>query len=89
MQLSLLLLGFLLEGLFIANSTYGTNLDVAKDLLDNFWSKMVTQNEYFTGASWEYLFPDGSPGLGLYTSLSHPWGGAPTYLLPQYVLAWC
>lgn len=86
-QLSPNLLGFLLESLFIANATLGVqSLDVAKDLLDNFWSKMVTQNQYYTGASWEYLYPDGSPGIGLFTSLSHPWGGAPTYILPQYVL---
>ena len=86
-QLSPNILGFLLESLFIANTTLGVqSLDVAKDLLDNFWSKMVTQNEYYTGASWEYLFPDGSPGIDLFTSLSHPWGSAPTYLLPQYVL---
>jgi hypothetical protein len=81
------ILGFLLESLFIANTTLGVQtLEVAKDLLDNFWSKMVTQNEYYTGASWEYLYPDGSPGIGLFTSLSHPWGSAPTYLLPQYAL---
>ena len=86
-QLSPNIFGFLLESLFIANTTFGVQtLDVAKDLLDNFWSKMVTQNEYYTGASWEYLYPDGSPGIGLFTSLSHPWGSAPTYLLPQYVL---
>jgi hypothetical protein len=86
-QLSPNILGFLLESLFIANTTLGVQtLEVAKDLLDNFWSKMVTQNEYYTGASWEYLYPDGSPGIGLFTSLSHPWGSAPTYLLPQYVL---
>ncbi|KAF4620215.1 hypothetical protein G7Y89_g14606 [Cudoniella acicularis] len=86
-QLSPNILGFLLESLFIANMTMGVQtLDVATDLLENFWSKMVTQNEYYTGASWEYLYPDGSPGIGLYTSLSHPWGGAPTYILPQYVL---
>jgi len=24
--------------------------------------------------------------LGLFTSLSHPWGGAPTYVLPEYVV---
>ena len=86
-QLSPNILGFLLESLFIANTTLGIQtLDVAKDILDIFWSKMVTQNEYYTGASWEYLYPDGSPGIGLFTSLSHPWGSAPTYLLPQYVL---
>ena len=86
-QLSPNILGFLLESLFIANTTLGVQtLDVAKDLLDNFWSQMVTQNEYYTGASWEYLYLDGSPGIGLFASLSHPWGSAPTYLLPQYVL---
>ena len=86
-QLSPNVLGFLLESLFIANSTFGLqDLDVAKDLLDNFWSKMVTQNEYYTGATWEYLYPDASPGIGLFTSLSHPWGSAPTYVLPEYAL---
>lgn len=23
--------------------------------------------------------------MGLFTSLGHPWGGAPTYILPEYV----
>ena len=47
---------------------------------------MLTQNEYYSGASWEYVHPDGSPGLNRFTSLSHPWGAAPTYVLPEYVL---
>jgi hypothetical protein len=86
-QLSPNLLGFLLHSLFYANCTLGIQtLEVAKDLLDNFWSEMVTQNQYYSGASWEYMFPDASPGIGLYTSLSHPWGSAPSYLFPEYVL---
>ncbi|KAL3420653.1 RhaA is able to hydrolyze alpha-1 [Phlyctema vagabunda] len=86
-QLSPNIYGFVLESLFIANTTMGIhNLGVAKDLLDNFWSLMVTQNEYYTGATWEYLLPDGSPGLELFTSLSHPWGSAPSYLFEEYVL---
>ena len=44
---------------------------------------MVTQNEYCTGATWEYKYPDATPGIALSTSLSHPWGSAPTYNLPQ------
>lgn len=61
-------------------------LDIAKNLFDNFWSLMETQNEFYTGATWEYLYPDGLPGLGLYTSLSNPWGSAPTYIFEEYVL---
>ena len=67
--------GFLLEALFKAHRDLGvTDLTSAKFLLDNLWASMVTRNEYYSGASWEYLFPDGSPGLSLFTSLSHPWG---------------
>ncbi|KAK4550353.1 hypothetical protein LTR36_003320 [Oleoguttula mirabilis] len=79
--------GFLLEALFQAHRDLGVqNLTVAKTLLDDLWSKMVTQNEYYSGASWEYLYPDGSPGIDLFTSLAHPWGAAPTYVMPEYVL---
>ncbi|KAK7529170.1 uncharacterized protein J3D65DRAFT_608029 [Phyllosticta citribraziliensis] len=46
---------------------------------------------YASGASWEYMTPglDGAapvPALDAYTSLAHPWGGAPSYVLPMYVL---
>lgn len=34
----------------------------------------------------EVWFPDGSPGIVLYTYLSHPWGSAPSYTLPVYML---
>jgi hypothetical protein len=47
---------------------------------------MVNNNEYYSGASWEYVKPDGSPGIDLFTSLAHPWGAAPTYVLPEYLL---
>lgn len=85
-QLSPNVQGFLLEALFIANREFGTPLDSAQVLLDTFWPAMVTQNEYYSGASWEYAYPDGSPGIDLFTSLSHPWGAAPTYVLPEYIL---
>lgn len=86
-QLSPNTCGFLLEALLYAHHNLGVqNLTVAKSLLGDFWSKMVTQDEYYSGASWEYLYPDGSPGIGLFTSLAHPWGAAPTYVLPEYVL---
>lgn len=39
-----------------------------------------------TGASWEYVSQAGDPGLGLFTSLAHPWGGAATYVLTERVL---
>lgn len=86
-QLSPNLLGMLLEALFKAKRDLGVRTTtVAQTLLDDFWSKMVDQNEYYSGAAWEYLYPDGSPGIDLYTSLSHPWGAAPTYVMPEYVL---
>lgn len=47
---------------------------------------MVTEDQYCTGTSWEYLYQDGSPGIGLFTSLGHPWGGSPTYIYTGYIL---
>ncbi|KAI6822149.1 glycoside hydrolase family 78 protein [Hortaea werneckii] len=86
-ELSANILGFVLDALFYAHHGLGVDsLGVAKRLLDDYWSSMVNQNEYRSGASWEYLYPDGSPGIDLFTSLSHPWGGAPTYVLPESVV---
>ncbi|KAK5149254.1 hypothetical protein LTR04_007277 [Oleoguttula sp. CCFEE 6159] len=89
-QLSPNVQGFLLESLFLAhtqlNVSATTVVPVIKNLLDVFWPTMLHQNQYHMGAPWEYLFPDGSPGIGIFTSLSHPWGGAPTYVLSDYVL---
>ncbi|KAK7937359.1 Six-hairpin glycosidase-like protein [Apiospora aurea] len=42
---------------------------------------MVQDPETSSGASWEYVLPDRRPGLDRFTSLAHPWGGAPTYVL--------
>lgn len=35
---------------------------------------------------YRYIYPDGSPGIDLFTSLAHPWGAAPTYVLPEYIV---
>lgn len=79
--------GFLLEALLIANKTYGTpSLGPVSTLLRTFWPNMLNTSRYYSGSTWEYEYPDGSPGIGLFTSLAHPWGSAPTYLLTEYVL---
>lgn len=82
--------GFLLESLFLAhnklNASAATVVPVLKNLLDVYWPNMLNQNEYYTGGPWEYVYADGSPGIGIFTSLCHPWGGAPTYILTNYVL---
>lgn len=71
--------GFLLSALMEVNDTQS-----AKFLLDNLWTAMIANESTYTGGSWEYVRADDlSPGLDLFTSLSHPWGGAPTYVLPQ------
>ncbi|RYN99241.1 hypothetical protein AA0120_g2046 [Alternaria tenuissima] len=79
--------GFLLEALFKARRDLGVDSTSAiTHLLDNLWGSMVKNNDYYSGASWEYVKPDGSPGIDLFTSLAHPWGAAPTYVLPEYLL---
>ncbi|KAF1955146.1 Six-hairpin glycosidase [Byssothecium circinans] len=86
-QLSPNLSGFLLEALFKSHRDFGVqNASAIEHLLDNLWGSMVDNDEYYSGASWEYVKPDGSPGIDLFTSLAHPWGGAPTYVLPEYLV---
>ncbi|KPM42482.1 hypothetical protein AK830_g4039 [Neonectria ditissima] len=76
--------GFMLPALLMQNSSAAAA--VALDLIKSLWTPMVSDKKTSTGASWEYVSQEGKPGLGLYTSLSHPWGGAPTYLLTQWVV---
>jgi len=79
--------GFLLPALFMGNAT-----TTANDLLRSLWGAMLSEDAEVgvgndttsTGASWEYLNVNGSPGLSLFTSLSHPWGGAATYVLTEW-----
>lgn len=89
-QLSPNVQGFLLESLFLAHIEYNVSADIVtpvlRNMLDIYWPHMVDQNQYYTGASWEYVYADGAPGIGIFTSLCHPWGGAPTYVLSNYVL---
>ncbi|KEY72227.1 hypothetical protein S7711_00226 [Stachybotrys chartarum IBT 7711] len=58
---------------------------VALALLRSLWKPMLSDKRTATGASWEYVNQQGKPGLGLFTSLSHPWGGAPTYILTEWM----
>ncbi|ETP26152.1 hypothetical protein F441_01059, partial [Phytophthora nicotianae CJ01A1] len=59
--------------------------DQAVFLLDNLWDAMISNENYRSGASWEYVAQSMEPGNDLFTSLSHPWGGAPTYAFTNYV----
>lgn len=85
--------GFLLEALLYhsrqspsSTSTGNGTSQAISVLLDHLWPSMITQDEYYTGTTWEYLYPDGRPGLDFYTSHAHPWSGAPTYVFSEYIL---
>lgn len=82
--------GFLFEALFEAHLKYNVSTEVVLPAIRNlgevFWPKMVTENTLYTGTTWEYLFQDGNPGIGLFTSLAHPWGASPTYIYTNYIL---
>jgi hypothetical protein len=75
--------GFLLSALLSTNNDSAAN--TALSLMQSLWTPMLADENTATGASWEYVNQQGSPGLGAYTSLSHPWGGAPTYILTEFV----
>jgi len=72
--------GFLLSALMQTNRTAETRY-----LFENLWKAMINTDATHSGASWEYVDTDLEPGLSRYTSLAHPWGGAPTYILTEYV----
>ncbi|KAJ9125064.1 hypothetical protein QFC22_000017 [Naganishia vaughanmartiniae] len=55
-------------------------------LLDNLWTSMARPGEDYSGGAWEYVFPDGKPGLSVFTSLAHPWGSGATAALTRYAL---
>ncbi|KAI0470036.1 Six-hairpin glycosidase [Xylariaceae sp. FL0804] len=74
--------GFLLPALLVRGSVNGTA--AAVELLRSLWGPMVTNSQWSSGASWEYVTQGGAGGLGLFTSLAHPWGGAPTYVLTEH-----
>ncbi|KAK4057787.1 hypothetical protein OIO90_001006 [Microbotryomycetes sp. JL221] len=74
-------LGYLLEGLGKAGYT-----DEAAFLLKGVWTAMAKPGPNYSGASWEYVNPDGTPGLGPFTSLDHPWGAGATPFLTRYAL---
>lgn len=46
---------------------------------------MLADDKTSTGTTWEYVNQHLEPGLGLFTSLSAAWAGAPTYLLTRHV----
>ncbi|KXS10019.1 glycoside hydrolase family 78 protein [Gonapodya prolifera JEL478] len=75
--------GFLLEGL----AKLGTKSAAirARALMHTLWGAMLADPKTSSGASWEYVGLDGSPGLSWFTSQSHPWGGAATYVISEYV----
>lgn len=59
---------------------------MGSDLLQSLWATMASNQSTASGASWEYVSQTGTPGLGYFTSLSHPWGGAATYVLTERAL---
>lgn len=71
--------GFLLEALFQGNAS-----STALALIKSLWGAMIANDFTSSGASWEYVDLQGNPGLSLFTSLSHPWGGAATYVLTEW-----
>jgi alpha-L-rhamnosidase len=55
-------------------------------LIRNEWGLMRHNSPYYSGATWEYVSLDGTPGLGEGTSLAHGWASGPTSALSNYVL---
>ncbi|KAK0390079.1 hypothetical protein NLU13_3652 [Sarocladium strictum] len=71
--------GFLLSALYESGE-----YERGAKLIDTLWGPMVDDVRTSSGASWEYVLHDGTPGLGMFTSLGHPWGGAATYVLTEW-----
>jgi alpha-L-rhamnosidase len=65
--------------------TTGDTAD-AESLLTTLWGHMIAPGADDTGTMWENVNPDGSPGFGATSSLSHGWSTMPASALPQYML---
>lgn len=75
------------SGYHLYAAFYANDSSTVEHLLYTLWGNMVDPlNVNATGTVWETLNPDGSPGLGISTSLCHAWGSAPTGALSKYVL---
>ncbi|KAF4337197.1 alpha-L-rhamnosidase C [Fusarium beomiforme] len=60
---------------------------IARRLLKSLWAPMANPSHAnYTNCFWETLDPDGTPGLGLITSLCHGWASGPTAELSRHVL---
>ncbi|KAH7235581.1 Six-hairpin glycosidase-like protein [Fusarium tricinctum] len=56
-------------------------------LLKTLWAPMADpKHTNYTNCFWETLDPDGTPGLGIMTSLCHGWAAGPTAELSKHVL---
>ncbi|RGP71259.1 alpha-l-rhamnosidase c [Fusarium longipes] len=63
------------------------NEHIARQLLKTLWAPMANPaNVNYTNTFWETLDPDGTPGLGIMTSLCHGWAAGPTAELSKWVL---
>ncbi len=58
----------------------------ATSLLQRLWGHMDAPGADDTGADWEMVAADGSPGFGAETSLAHGWSSGATADLSSYVL---
>lgn len=59
----------------------------ARLLLKTLWAPMADhKHTNYTNCFWETLDPDGTPGLGITTSLCHGWAAGPTAELSKHVL---
>ncbi len=58
----------------------------AISLLDKLWGYMDAPGPDYSGADWEMVAADGSPGFGAETSLAHGWASGATADLSSYVL---
>ncbi|KAF5648045.1 alpha-L-rhamnosidase C [Fusarium sp. NRRL 52700] len=60
---------------------------IVRSLLKSLWAPMANPaHANYTNCFWETLDPDGTPGLGLITSLRHGWASGPTAEVSRYVL---
>jgi hypothetical protein len=62
------------------------DVEDALQLIYNLWGLMARRGPNFSGADWEALATDGTPGFGAFTSLAHGWSSGATSALSAFVL---
>jgi hypothetical protein len=77
----------IMSGSHVAAAFEAGDINEALKVMRGVWAPMCdTQSEHFTGTTWEFMNPDGTPFKDQFCSYAQLFSPAPTFVLSRYVL---